>query len=172
MKQVDTFIYLQCLSLSVEAQQPKKIYRIGYLDSSSFAGTAPLLKAFESRLSELGWVDEKNVIFQYRFAKGEGRARVRELAAELVKLKVDVIVTRGTNAGLAAKHTTSAIPIVMASGGDPVEAGLVASLARPGGNITGMNSLSPELIGKRLELLKDVVPKLARVGVLTRSVAV
>jgi ABC-type uncharacterized transport system substrate-binding protein len=124
------------------------------------------LKAFESRLRELGWVEEKNIIFVHRFAQGEGTARMQELAAELVKLKVDVLVARATNGGTTAKQATSTIPIVMVSGGDPVGTGIVKSLAQPGGNITGVNSMSPELITKRLQLLKELVSRLSRVGVL------
>jgi putative ABC transport system substrate-binding protein len=147
--------------------QPAKIYRIGYLNSSSFSGNAHLLEAFRQRLRELEWVESKNIGFEYRFADGKGAERLKELAAELVRHKVDVIVARATSGSMAAKEATSTISIVMTGGGDPVGAGIIKSLARPGGNITGVSTLSPELITKRLELLKDVVSKLTRLGVFT-----
>src|SRR6266550_8155000 len=145
-------------------QQPTKILRIGYLDSSTASGSAVLVKAFLQELSKLGWIEGKNIAIEYRFGEGKSN-RLPELASDLVRLKVDLIVVVGTPAALAAKKATSAIPIVMASGGDPVGAGLVASLARPGGNVTGLSSLG-ELNTKRLEILKDTVPELARVGLL------
>jgi len=146
--------------------QPAKIYRIGYFDGGSFSAAAPRLEAFRQRLRELGWVEGKQIAFEYRFGGGKGVERFKELAAELVQIKVDVIVTRGTTGALAAKQATSTIPIVMTSGGDPVGAGIVNSLAHPGGNITGISSLAPELNTKRLEVLKDVVRKLTLVGIL------
>jgi putative ABC transport system substrate-binding protein len=156
---------LFALCLSAEAQQTGKIYRIGYLDVSSFAAVSPLLEPFRERLRELGWIEGKNVMFEYRFGDGS-YIGFSQLATDLAQLKVDVIVTRATEGALAAKHATSIIPIVMASGGDPVGAGIIESLARPGANITGLSTLSPELIAKRLELLREVIPKLTRVGVL------
>ena len=126
---------------------------------------AVLLEAFRQELSKLGWIEGKNIAIEYRFAEQKSE-RLPELAADLVRLKVDLIVVSGTPTALAAKKATTTIPIVMASAGDPVGAGLVASLARPGGNVTGFSSLSPELNTKRLEILKDAVPKLARVGLL------
>ena len=146
--------------------QPAKIYRIGFLDGGSFSAAAPRLEAFRQRLRELGWVEGKQIAFEYRFGEGKGGERFKELAAELVQIKVDVIVPRGTTGALAAKQATSTIPIVMTSGGDPVGAGIVNSLAHPGGNITGISSLSPELNTKRLEVIKDVVRKLTLVGIL------
>jgi len=146
--------------------QPAKIYRIGYLGTSSLSGAAPSLERFRQRLRELGWVEGKNIAFEYRFAEGKGDERLKELAAELVHLKVDIIVARATTGALAAKQATSTIPIVMWNIGDPVGAGIVKSLAQPGGNITGVSTLAPELITKRLEILKDVVPKLKLMGVL------
>ena len=151
---------------SAQSQQSGKIFRIGFLDSSTASGIAVLLEALRQELSKLGWIEGKNMAFEYRFAENKGPERLKELAAELVRLKIDLIVVVGTPAALAAKKATTTIPIVMASGGDPVGAGLVASLARPGGNVTGLSSLSPELNTKRLEILKDAVPKLARVGLL------
>ena len=149
------------------AQQAGKIFRIGFLDSSTASGIAALLKAFFQELSKLGWIEGKNFTIEYRFAE-QKRERLPDLAADLVRLKVDLIVVAGTPAALAAKGATTTIPIVMTSGGDPVGAGLVDSLARPGGNITGFSSLG-ELNTKRLEILKDAVPKLSRVGLLLQS---
>jgi putative ABC transport system substrate-binding protein len=152
-----------------QAQQPGKIFRIGYLDPSTASGSTIPLEVFRQELRKLGWVEGKNITIEYRFADQKPE-RLRELAAELVRLKVDLIVTYGGPPPVAAKRATSTIPIVMATG-DPVGAGLVVSLARPGGNVTGLSSLTAELHTKRLEVLKDAVPKLTRVGIL-RSVAV
>ena len=143
-----------------------KIARIGYLspDSPSPAATA-LFDAFCDGLRELGWIKGKNVTVEPRYAENR-LERLPELAAELVRIDVDVIVGRGTLGPLAAKRATSAIPIVMAASGDPLGSGLIASLARPGGNVTGMSLMVPDLGGKRLELLKELLPRLARVAVL------
>jgi putative ABC transport system substrate-binding protein len=124
------------------------------------------LDAFRQELSKLGWIEGKNFTIEYRFAENKGQDRLPELAADLVRRKVDLILGADTPASLAAKSATTSIPIVMASVADPVGAGLVASLARPGGNVTGFSNLSSELNTKRVEVLKDVVPKLARVGLL------
>src|SRR5215471_4875924 len=156
---------LFALSASVEAQQTKKVFRIGFLDNSTASGSAVLLEAFRQELSKLGWVEGKNITIEYRFAENKPE-RLPELAAELVHLKVDLIVTSDTPAALPAKSATTTIPIVMALAGDPVGTGLVASLARPGGNATGLASFSTDLITKRLEILKDAIPKLVRVGLL------
>ncbi len=129
---------------------------------------AVLIDAFRQELGKLGWIEGKNFTIEYRFAEGKND-RLPELAAELVRLKVDLIVTTGMAVALAAKGATTTIPIVMTNPGDPVGAGLVASLARPGGNVTGFSGLSPQLNTKRLEILKDAVPKLARVGLLMGS---
>ena len=150
------------------AQQTGKIPRIGFLDSSTASGMAGLVEAFRQELIKLGWIEGKNITIEYRFAE-QKRERVPELAADLVRLKVDLIVVSATPQALAAKRATTTIPIVMANVGDPVDAGLVVSLARPGGNVTGNASLSPELNTKRLEILKDAVPKLVRVGFLRPS---
>jgi putative ABC transport system substrate-binding protein len=150
------------------AQQTGKIARIGFLDSSTASGMAVLVDAFRQELSKLGWIEGKNIAFEYRFSE-QNSERLSELAAELVRLKVDLIVVTGGRVPLTAKKATSTIPIVMASGSDPVAAGLVASLARPGGNVTGLTSLNQELITKRLEVLKDTVPTLSRVGLLRPS---
>ena len=156
---------LLALSFPVHAQQPTKILRIGYLDSSTASGSAVLVNAFRQELSKLGWIEGKNINIEYRFAEQKNE-RLPELARDLVRLKVELIVVSGTAPALAAKSATTTIPIVMTNIGDPVGAGLVASLARPGGNVTGLSSLSPELNTKRLEVLKDTVPNLARVGLL------
>jgi putative ABC transport system substrate-binding protein len=150
---------------SVDAQQTGKVARIGFLDASTASGSAVLLEALRQELGKLGWIEGKNITIEYRFAE-QKLERLPELAADLVRLKVDLIVVASTTSALAAKSATTTIPIVMASIADPVGAGLVASLARPGGNVTGLSTLSPELNTKRLEILKDAVPKLARVGFL------
>jgi putative ABC transport system substrate-binding protein len=158
---------LLALPFPAQAQQVRKVYRIGYLDPSTASATAGLLEAFRQELSKLGWIEGKNIIIEYRFAELKTE-RLPDLAAELVRWKADIIVAAG-GAPSAAKKVTSTIPIVVASGIDLVAAGLAASLAQPGGNVTGLSILGPELITKRLEILKEVVPKLARVGVLMRS---
>jgi putative tryptophan/tyrosine transport system substrate-binding protein len=148
-----------------EAQQPGKVLRIGLLSPFSPSDTALWHQAFRQGLRDLGWVEGQNISIEYRYAEGRSD-RLPNLAADLVRLKVDIIVASGTTDALAAKNVTRAIPIVMASAGDPFASGLVESLARPGGNITGLSQMAPELAGKRLELLKEMVPKLSRVAVL------
>jgi len=150
---------------SVDAQQTGKVARIGYLDSRTASGSAFQLDTLRQELSKLGWIEGKNITIEYRFAE-QKLERLSELAGELVRLKVDLIVVSEPSPALAAKSATTTIPIVMMNVGDPVAEGLVASLARPGGNITGLSSLNPELNTKRLEILKDAVPKLDRVGLL------
>jgi putative ABC transport system substrate-binding protein len=150
---------------SAEAQQPKKVPRIGYLTTGSINITPSRRKAFLEGLRELGYVEGKNIFIEYRWAEGK-LDRLPALAAELVRLKVDVIVTASSASTRSAKQATSTIPIVMLYDDDPVGSGFVASLARPGGNITGLSTLSPETSGKQLELLKEIVPKLSRVAVL------
>jgi putative ABC transport system substrate-binding protein len=147
-----------------EAQQPKKVPRIGFLFYGS-PGPSPEVDAFRQGLRELGYIEGQNIAIEYRFASGRVE-RLPELAADLVRLELEVIVTPATPASLAAKQATSTIPIVFAAVADAVGAGLIASLARPGGNITGLTSISAELGGKRLELLKEVAPKASRVAVL------
>jgi putative tryptophan/tyrosine transport system substrate-binding protein len=151
-----------------EAQQPKKVPRIGYLAISSVLASKARIQAFQQGLRELGYVEGKNIIIEWRFAE-EGKSDRAALAAELVRLNVDVIVTGGQGSTRPANEATSTIPIVMAQDSDPVRNGFVASLARPGGNITGLSNLSPELSGKRLELLKEILPKLSSVAVLGTS---
>src|SRR5215813_5758544 len=148
-----------------EAQQTGKVARIGFLDNSTASSIAVFLEAFRQELSKLGWIEGTNITIEYRFAEQKPE-RLSELAAELVRFKVDLIVTSGGTTPLAAKKATSTIPIVMTTSTDPVGTGLVASLARPGGNVTGFTALAPELNTKRLEILKDAVPKLTRVGLL------
>jgi putative tryptophan/tyrosine transport system substrate-binding protein len=156
---------LFALSLSAQAQQTGKVFRIGFLDNSTASGIAVLVDAFRQELSKLGWIEGKNITIEYRFAEQKNE-RVPELAADLVRLKVDLFLATATPVALAAKSATTTIPIVMVSAGDPVAAGLVASLGQPGGNVTGLSALSTELNTKRLEILKDAVPKLAPVGLL------
>ena len=160
-------VVLLALGMIAEAQQPKKIPRIGYLSNLDPATESARAEAIRQALRELGYIEGQNIATEYRYAEGK-LDRFPELAAELVRLKVDIIVVSGrTRLILAPKNATKTIPIVMTGGGlDPVEAGVVESLARPGGNVTGVTILSRELGGKRLELFKEAVPKLARVAVL------
>jgi putative ABC transport system substrate-binding protein len=148
--------------LAAGAQQSGKVPRIGYL---SPAGAMPRDEAFRHRLQELGYIDGKNIIIEYRFAEGKFD-RLRALAEELVRLEVDVIVTAVTQASLAAKHATKTIPIVFAAVSDPLGTGLVASLARPGANVTGTAAMSADVVGKSLELLREAVPAVSRVAVI------
>ena len=158
-------IILLIIAHVANAQQSGKIFRIGFLDASTAAGSAGLVEAFRQEMSKLGWIEGKNIAIEYRFAEQDNK-RLPQLAADLVRLKVDLIVVAATGPAVAAKSATTTIPIVMANAGDPVGAGLVASLARPGGNVTGFSGLSTQLNTKRLEILKDAVPKLTRVGLL------
>jgi putative tryptophan/tyrosine transport system substrate-binding protein len=148
-----------------EAQQPKKVQRIGYLTANTSSAELPRLDAFRQGLRDLGHVEGQNIAIEYRHAEGKFD-RLPGFAAELVGLKVDVLVGITTNAVLAAKDATRTVPIVFAGVSDPIAAGLVESLARPGGNLTGFTNIAPVLSGKRLELLKETVPKLSRVAVL------
>jgi putative tryptophan/tyrosine transport system substrate-binding protein len=149
--------------LAARAQQRGHVSRIGILHTTSRESSAATLSAFQKGLRELGYVEGQNLLFEYRSADGRTE-RFPGLAAELVDLKVDVIVTRGTPAAIAAQKATTTIPIVMASNGDPLGSGLIASLARPGGNITGLSALVFDLYPKRAELLKDIVPTLKRIA--------
>ena len=162
------FAFLVALTVcatKADAQQTGKIRRIGFLDASTASGMAVLIDTFRQQMSKLGWIEGRNITIEFRFAE-QKLERLPELAVELVRLKVDLIVVVSTPSALAAKSATTMIPIVMTNAGDPVAAGLVASLARPGGNITGFSGLAPELNTKRLEVLNDTVPKLVGVGVL------
>ena len=153
-----------------QAQQPKKLSRIGILFGSTPSANSRRIEAFRQGMRELGYVEGKNIVIESRYAEGKFD-RLPDLAAELVRLKVDVIVSGGQTPTRAAKEATNTIPLVMANDRDPVGSGFVASLARPGGNITGLSNLASELNGKRLELLKEIVPKLSRVAVLGTSSA-
>jgi ABC-type uncharacterized transport system substrate-binding protein len=159
---------LYALCWPIHAQQTGKMIRIGFLDPSTASGMAVLVDAFRKELSKFGWNEGKNITIEYRFAEQKSE-RLPELAADLVRLKVDLIVVTGGPSALTAKRATTTIPIVMTNQADPVGEGLVSSLARPGGNVTGLSSLGTELNTKRLEVLKDAVPKLARVGYLRPS---
>ena len=161
-------VVLLNVAVITEAQQPKKVPRIGYLASADAATESTRTEAFRHGLRDLGYVENKNIVIDWRYADGK-LDRLPALAEELVHLKVDVIVTAGPAATRPAKEATSTIPIVMAFDNDPVGSGFVASLARPGGNITGLSALAPELTGKRLELLKEIVPKLSRLAILGTS---
>ena len=154
---------------AASAQQPTKIPRVGFLAGGSLSTNAARLEAFRQGLRELGYVEGKNIVIEWRFAEGKFD-RLPGLAAELVRLKVDIIVTAGPQSTRPAKQATSTIPIVMAQDPDPVGNGFVASLALPGGNITGLATFAPELSGKQLELLKETVPKLSRVAVFGTSI--
>jgi len=154
--------------LAASAQQPGKLPTIGFLGASTRSAENQWIAAFAQRLRELGWVEGRTVAIEYRWAEGRDE-RFAEIAAEFVRLKVDVIVTWGTASTIAAKQATSVIPVVAAAMGDPLGTGIVASLARPGGNITGLSSLSPDLAGKRLELLREVVPGLRRLAIMCNA---
>ncbi|MBI2534751.1 MAG: ABC transporter substrate-binding protein, partial [Deltaproteobacteria bacterium] len=158
---------LLALPFPARAQQPARIPRIGILTGASASINPARLEAFRQRLRDLGYVEGKNILIEYRQAEGK-LERLPDLAAELIRLKVDVIVTTG-RAILAVKKASGTIPIVFAAAVDPVGSGLVSSLARPGGNITGLSVMAPDLDGKRLELLKEAFPKVARVAFLWQS---
>ena len=157
---------LFALSVPAQAQQPAKVPRVAYLSSARFSEIPYRVEGFRQGLRELGYVEGKNIVVEWREGTNE---QVPSLVAELVRLKVDVIVSAAAGITRAAKAATSTIPIVMAQDPDPVGNGFVASLARPGGNITGLSTLAPELNGKKLEILKEVVPRLSRVAVLMTS---
>ena len=162
---------LLAVAVIAEAQQPKKVPRIGYLSSSDPPTESSRSEPIRQALRERGYIEGQNIATEYRYSEGKND-RLPELAAELVRLKVDIIIAGGVPLVRAAKNATKTIPIIMAGqGSDPVEAGLVDSLARPGGNVTGITNLSRELGGKRLELLKEAVPKLARVAIIHEPAA-
>ena len=164
---ITLFVMVFALCLRAEAQS-KKVPRIAYLAASPASANAGRLEAFRQGLREMGYVEGDNIVIEDRYAEGKFD-RLPALAAELVRLKVEVIITAGPPVTRAVKEATATIPVVMAQDGDPVGNGFVASLARPGGNITGMSQLAPEISGKQLELLKETVPKLSRVAVLGTS---
>src|SRR5215813_4512814 len=156
------------VTAEAQAQQSAKVPRVGYLTGATPDGQSARLEAFRQGLRELGYVEGKNIVIEYRYAE-EKLDRLPAVAAELVRFKVEVIVTGGSTSTRAAKEVTTTIPIVMAQVNDPVGNGFVASLARPGGNTTGLSTLAPEISGKQLELLKEIVPKLSRVAVVGTS---
>jgi putative ABC transport system substrate-binding protein len=145
--------------------QPRKLPTVAYLGASTPADAGKWVAALAERLRELGWVEGRTVVIEYRWAEGRSE-RMAEIAAEFVRAKVDVIVAQGTQAALAAKNASTALPIVFALPGDPVGSGLVASLARPGGNVTGLSSQASELGGKRLDLLREILPGLRRLAIM------
>jgi ABC-type uncharacterized transport system substrate-binding protein len=154
--------------LAARAQQPGKMPTIGFLGGGTPTGQRTWVAAFVQRLGELGWIEGRTVTVEYRW--GEGRAeRFTEIAAELVRLKVDVILAGGTEAAVAAKQATSVIPIVFPSAGDPIGSGLVTSLARPGGNVTGLSNLGSDLAAKRLGLLREALPGFRRLAVMANA---
>jgi putative ABC transport system substrate-binding protein len=167
----NVFVFI-CLPLTVflltssnaDAQQQGKVPRIGYLSAQSPSAESSRLDGFRQVLRDLGYVEGKNIVIEYRYAEGKFD-RLPDLAAELVRLKIDVIVTPGSPSTRAAQQATRTIPLVMTVVGDPIQAGFIASLAKPGGNITGLTQISPQLSGKRLELLKEAFPKISRVAV-------
>jgi putative ABC transport system substrate-binding protein len=167
-KTIGIFVLAAALLIFLDlaaAQQPKKVSRIGYLDAFVSDPQSARLDAFRQELRKLGYIEGQNITIEYRFAEGKPD-RLPELAAELVRLKLDVIVVQSLAVARAARQATKTIPIIMADGADPVAAGLVVSLAQPGGNVTGLTNLAPDLSVKRLELLREILPKLARVAVL------
>ena len=161
-------VILLAVAVIAEAQQPKKGSRIGYVAGASRSTISTRIEAFRQGMRELGYVEDKNIVIEWRFGEGK-QDRLPALVAELVRLKVDIIVTGGPISTRRAKEATVSIPIVMAQDTDPVGSGFAVSLARPGGNITGLSTISPEISGKRLELLKEVVPSLSRVAVFGSS---
>jgi putative ABC transport system substrate-binding protein len=169
---IKTILVFICLLLTVflpavltEAQQPTKVPRLGYLTGTSLSANSGRTDAFKKGLRDLGYVEGKDIVIEWRSAEGKAD-RLLALAVELVRLKVDIIITGGPTSNRAAKEATSSIPIVMAFDNDPVGNGLVASLARPAGNITGLSTLAPEISGKQLELLKEIIPRFSSVAVL------
>jgi putative tryptophan/tyrosine transport system substrate-binding protein len=156
--------------LAARAQQPEKVPIVGFLGSLSQSAQSTWTAAFVQRMREHGWIEGRTVTIEYRWAAGR-RERFAEIAAEFVRLKVDVIVTAGTDAVMATKNATSVISIVFGTAGDPVANGLVASLARPGGNVTGLSNQSADIAGKRIELLREVVPSLRRLAIMANVVS-
>jgi putative tryptophan/tyrosine transport system substrate-binding protein len=161
-------VMLLAVAVIADAQQTRKIPRIGFLNATSPSAISDRIESFRQGLRELGYVEGKNIVVEYRHAEGK-QDRLKELADELVRLRVQVIVAGGTTSAQAAKSATKTIPIVITNVSDPVALGFAVSLSRPGGNVTGLSTLAPELSGKRLELLKEIVPKLSRVTVVGDS---
>jgi ABC-type uncharacterized transport system substrate-binding protein len=163
-------VALVAFAVIAEAQQPAKIPRVGYLTNESLSALSARTEAFRQGLRQLGQIEGKNIVLEWRDAEGK-LDRLHTLAVELVRLRVDVIVTAGGQATRSAKEATMTIPIVMTQDRDPVSEGFVASLARPGGNITGLSRVAPELSGKQLDLLKEIIPRLSRVAVFGTAAA-
>jgi putative ABC transport system substrate-binding protein len=161
-------VMLLAVAVIADAQQTRKIPRIGFLNATSPSAISDRIESFRQGLRELGYVEGKNIVVEYRHAEGK-QDRLKELADELVRLRVQVIVAGGTTSAQAAKSATKTLPIVITNVSDPVALGFAVSLSRPGGNVTGLSTLAPELSGKRLELLKEIVPKLSRVTVVGDS---
>jgi putative tryptophan/tyrosine transport system substrate-binding protein len=155
--------------IAVRAQQSANLPSLAFLTAGTAGAGSPGLPALLEGLRQLGWIEDKTIVIKFRYAENHND-RLPELAAELVRLNVDVIVAEGTPAPLAAKHATTTIPIVMTSAGDPLGSGLVSGLPRPGGNVTGLSLMSPDLSGKRLELLKQIVTPLPRVAVIWNAI--
>jgi putative tryptophan/tyrosine transport system substrate-binding protein len=155
--------------LAARAQHAERLPTIGFLGAGTLSTYSPWAAAFMQRLRELGWIEGRNIAIEYRWADGRNE-KYSEIATEFTRLKVDVIVTTGTGAVIAAKQATASIPIVFTSAGDPVATGLVASLAQPGGNVTGLSNQLPDAAGKRLEFLREIVPNLRRLAILTNIV--
>ena len=158
------------VAVAARAQQPAKLPTIGFLGANTPAAMSQWTAAFVQRLRELGWIEGRNVTIEYRWAEGRSD-RLADIAAEFVRLKVDVIVTHSGEPILAAKQATSVIPIVFGAAADPVRSGLVASLAKPGGNVTGLSVQFTDLAGKRLELLREVVPGLRRLAIMANALS-
>jgi putative ABC transport system substrate-binding protein len=165
IKLMTAVFLLVAVPLAVEAQAPTRVWHIGFLGAGSYASGDPRVEALRHGLRELGYAEGRNLAFEFRWAAGNAN-RLPALVAELAKLKVDVIVTQGTQATDAARRAVTTIPIVFSVAGDPIGTGLVASLARPGGNVTGLTDIAPEIAGKRLELLREAVPGITRIAVL------
>jgi putative ABC transport system substrate-binding protein len=162
---ISAVLLLVAVPVAVKAQEPPRVWRIGFLGSGSSSSGDPRVEALRRGFRELGYAEGQNLAFEFRWAD-ENANRLPQLAAELAKLKVDTIVTQGTQATDAARRAVTTVPIVFAVAGDPVGTGLVTSLARPGGNVTGLTDIAPEIVGKRLELLREVVPGITRIAVL------
>jgi putative tryptophan/tyrosine transport system substrate-binding protein len=165
IKLITTVFLLVAVSVTVNAQEPVRVWRIGFLGPGSYSSDDPRVEALRRGLRELGYLEGRNLAFEFRWARGNAN-RLPALAAELAKLKVDAIVTQGTQATDAARRAVTTIPIVFSVAGDPIGSGLVTSLARPGGNVTGLTDIAPEIAGKRLELLREAVPSIARIAIL------
>jgi putative tryptophan/tyrosine transport system substrate-binding protein len=160
---LDTHCFPSRLFHLAEAQQPAKLYRLGFIGATSAASVADRTQALRQGLADLGYLEGKNIVIEWRYADGNP-GQVATIAAELVGQKIDVLITQGSTSTRAAQRATRTIPIVMTASADPVGEGMIASFAHPGGNITGLTTLAPELSGKRFELLKETVPRASRIA--------